>query len=65
MSKISKKTQNAIIDAIQDAFVAKVSEYAEYDNPPEMWQREERELWDNLSDLVDRAISNVKKVINA
>lgn len=64
MSKISKKTKNAIIDAIKDAFVAKVSEYKEYDNAPEMWQREERELWDNLSDLVDRAISNVKKVIN-
>lgn len=28
------------------------------------FQTEEKELWDNLSDLADRAVSNVEKVIN-
>lgn len=64
MSKIPKKTKKAILDAIQQAFVDKVSEYPEYNNAPELWQREEKELWDNLSDLADKAISNVEKVIN-
>lgn len=64
MSKLSKKTKKAIIDAIHQAFNDKVSEYPEYNSPPDMWQTDEKELWDNLSDLADKAILNVEKVIN-
>lgn len=64
MSKIPKKTKKAILDAIKQSFIDKVSEYPEYNNAPELWQTEEKELWDNLSDLADRAVSNVEKVIN-
>ncbi len=61
--KVSNKTRKRILNAVTEAFSEIVTQWPCFDSPPEMWQTEERERWDELSSLADLAQKKLDKIM--
>jgi hypothetical protein len=61
--KISEKSKKRIMEAVSSAFTEIVSQYECYNDPPEMWSKDERDFWDVFQETQNIINRNLKSII--
>ena len=64
--RISNKNKRKLLETVDDAFLANIKDYYPdiLDNPPEVWNDEERDYFDRVSELITK-IQNAMEIVFA